>query len=175
MPINSVSLSGNLGRDAEYRTFQNGGGMASFSICVNERRKNQAGEYEDRPNWFRCSLFGPRAEKLAPHLTKGTRLAVSGRLRASEYEKDGEKRTSIEVVVDDLEFMSSKNGPAGQQDGGYGPYGAYTAPAPAQAPMPPQNVTQAPAAVQQMVNDAFRNPVPGNSPASMWADEAIPF
>lgn len=175
MPVNSVALSGNLGRDAEYRAFQNGGGVAGFSICVNERRKNQAGEYEDRPNWFRCSLFGSRAEKLAPYLTKGTRVAVSGRLRSSEYEKDGEKRTSIEVVVDDLEFMSSRNAPVRQQDGAYSRSDNFPPQGFGQPYTGPQSVVQAPAAVQQMVNDAFRNPVPGNSPASMWADEDISF
>lgn len=174
MPINSVTLSGNLGRDAEYRAFQNGGGVAGFSICVNERRKNQAGEYEDRPNWFRCSLFGSRAEKLAPYLTNGARVAVSGRLRASEYEKDGEKRTSIEVVVDELEFMSSKNAPAAQQDAPYSRSEGFPPQVPGQPYTGPKNVVQAPAAVQSMVNDAFRNPVPGNSPASMWPED-IPF
>ena len=110
MSINHVTLSGNLTRDSELRTTQGGTNILSFGIAVNDRRKNQqTGEWEDVPNYFDCTLFGARAEKLSQYLTKGTKVAVSGRLHYSSWEKDGQKRSKVDVIVDDLEFLSARN------------------------------------------------------------------
>lgn len=107
MSINRVSISGNLTRDAELRQTQGGMAIFSMGVAVNDRRKNQqTGEWEDVPNFVDCVMFGSRAEKLAQYLAKGTKVAIDGKLRYSSWEKDGARRSKLEVVVDEIEFMS---------------------------------------------------------------------
>lgn len=116
MSINRVIVSGNLTRDPELR--QTGGGMAvlAFGIAVNDRRKNpQTGEWEDRPNFVDCMMFGARAEALSKILSKGVKVALEGKLRWSQWGHDGAKRSKLEVVVDELELMASKG--VGSHDG----------------------------------------------------------
>ena len=137
MSINRVIISGNLTRDPELRQTQSGMAVLSFGVAVNDRRKNPStGEWEDYPNFVECTMFGARANSLAQYLSKGTKVSIEGKLRWSQWERDGQKRSKIEVIVDELEFMSSRNSGA-QQSGGYqsGGYDApsYGSPAPAQA------------------------------------------
>ena len=107
MSINRVNISGNLTRDPELRQTQGGMAILSLGVAVNDRRKNaQTGEWEDVPNFVDCVVFGTRAEKLAQYLAKGTKVAIDGKLRYSSWEKDGAKRSKLEVVVDEIEFMS---------------------------------------------------------------------
>lgn len=119
MSINRVMLSGNLTRDPELRVTAGGTQVLSFGIAVNDRRRNQqTGEWEDYPNFVDCTLFGNRAEPLSRFLSKGTKVAIEGKLRYSSWQaKDGTNRSKLEVVVDELDFMSSRN--QGQSDGSY--------------------------------------------------------
>lgn len=121
MSINSVTISGNLGQDAELREVSsNSNHVLNFSVAVTDRRRNQqSGEWEDHVNWIRCAIFGPRAEKLAQYLTKGTKVAIKGSLRTSDYQdKEGNNRTSTTVIVDNdgLEFMSRGNSGSGSSN-----------------------------------------------------------
>ena len=110
MSINRVLVTGNLTRDPELRATQSGSQALSFGIAVNDRRKNQqTGEWEDYPNFVDCTMFGTRAEKLANYLAKGSKVAIEGKLRYSSWEKDGERRSKLEVIVDDIEFMSRRD------------------------------------------------------------------
>ena len=110
MSINRVVLSGNLTRDPELRTTQSGTSVMTFGIAVNDRRRNnQTGEWEDHPNFIDCSMFGSRAEKLNQYLSKGAKVALEGRIRWSQWERDGQKRTRIEVIVDDIEMMQRRD------------------------------------------------------------------
>lgn len=112
MSINHVVLSGNLTRDPEVRQTASGMPVISFGVAVNDRRKNQqSGEWEDHPNFIDCTMFGTRAQSISKYLTKGTKVAIDGKLRWNQWDRDGQKRSKIEVIVDDLEFMS-KNGSA---------------------------------------------------------------
>jgi single-strand DNA-binding protein len=107
MSINRVNISGNLTRDPALRQTQGGMAILSLGVAVNDRRKNaQTGEWEDVPNFVDCVVFGSRAEKLAQYLAKGTKVAIEGKLRWSQWEKDGAKRSKLEVIVDEIEFMS---------------------------------------------------------------------
>lgn len=107
MSINRVNISGNLTRDPELRQTQGGMAILSLGVAVNDRRKNQqTGEWEDVPNFVDCVVFGTRAEKLAQFLAKGAKVAIEGKLRWSQWEKDGAKRSKLEVIVDEIEFMS---------------------------------------------------------------------
>ena len=119
MSINRVMISGNLTRDAELRSTQSGMSMLGMGVAVNDRRKNQkTGEWEDWPNFVDCTMFGTRAEKLQPYLTKGSKVALDGKLRYSSWESGGQRRSKLGVIVDDLEFMSSRRDDAGS---GYAP------------------------------------------------------
>lgn len=107
MSINRVNISGNLTRDPELRATTGGTQVLSFGMAVNDRRKNQQTvEWEDYPNFVDCTMFGSRAEKISRYLTKGCKVAVEGKLRYSQWERDGQKRSKLEVIVEEIEFMS---------------------------------------------------------------------
>lgn len=109
MSINRVIISGNLTRDPELRSTASGLPVLGFGVAVNDRRKNQqTGEWEDYPNFIDCTVFGARAESLSRFLSKGVKVAIEGKLRWSQWERDGQKRSKIEVIVDELEFMTSR-------------------------------------------------------------------
>lgn len=109
MSINLVNISGNLTRDSELRSTTGGTAILGFGVAVNDRRKNQqTGEWEDYPNIVDCTMFGTRAEKLEGMLTKGTKVCIFGKLRYTSWERDGQKRSKIEVIVDDIELMSRR-------------------------------------------------------------------
>ena len=124
MSINRVCISGNLTRDPELRSTAGGTSVMGFGVAVNERRKNnQTGEWEDYPNFVDCTLFGKRAEALERYLRKGTKVAIEGRLHYSSWESDGQKRSKLDVTVDEIEFMAPR------EDGGGGrPYGSARPP-----------------------------------------------
>lgn len=133
--LNHVVVSGNLTRDVELRSTAGGMSIGGFGLACNDRRKNASGEWEDVPNFLDCVLFGKRAESLQPYLAKGTKVTICGKLRWSQWEKDGAKRSKIEIIVDDIELMS-KSEFAGTQPrqsahdaakaNGYAPDDAYS-------------------------------------------------
>ena len=107
MSINRVIISGNLTRDPELRSTSAGLPVMQMNVAVNDRRKDpNTGEWQDYPNFVDCTLFGQRAEHVAKWLDKGSKVAVEGKLRWSQWERDGVKRSKIEVVADEIEFMS---------------------------------------------------------------------
>ena len=123
MALNVCCISGNLGADAELRKTRSGQSVLSFNVAVNERRKNaQTQEWEDYTNWVSVTMFGTRAEKLQVYLTKGKKVAVEGKLRWSQWEnQNGEKRSKLEVIADEVEFMSAREQAAGNnQQQAYG-------------------------------------------------------
>jgi single-strand DNA-binding protein len=109
MSINRVVISGNLTRDPELRQTASGLPVLALGIAVNDRRKNQSsGEWEDYPNFIDCTMFGARGESVSRFLSKGAKVAIEGKLRWSQWEREGQKRSKIEVIVDEIEFMSSR-------------------------------------------------------------------
>lgn len=109
MSINRVNITGNLTRDPDFRSTASGMPVLGFGVAVNDRRKNQqTGEWEDCPNFIDCTMFGARAQSVSRFLSKGSKVAIDGKLRWSQWERDGQKRSKIEVIVDDIEFLSSK-------------------------------------------------------------------
>lgn len=126
MSINRVCISGNLTRDPELRSTAGGASVMGFGVAVNERRKNaQTGEWEDYPNFVDCTLFGKRAEALEQYLSKGAKVAVEGRLRYSSWEKDGQRRSKLGVIVEEVELMSRRDG---EQHQSYAQQGYQQAP-----------------------------------------------
>ena len=142
MSINRVNISGNLTRDPELRATQGGMQVLGFGVAVNDRRRNQqTGEWEDYPNFVDCTMFGNRAESMGRILHKGMKVAIEGKLRYSSWDKDGQRRSKLEVIVDEIELMSQKQGqqaPQGYQQ-------QYAPQAYQQAPAAPQGYQQAPA------------------------------
>ncbi len=141
MSINRVLITGNLTRDPELRTTANKTPVLTLGIAVNDRRKNQqTGEWEDYPNFIEATMFGTRAENISKFLTKGSKVAIEGKLHYSSWEKDGKKRSKIDITIDEIEFMTKKqnesapaqqavpaqqqmpNIPAPQSDGSYSIY-----------------------------------------------------
>ena len=140
MSINRVTISGNLTRDPEFRATQSGSSVLSFSVAVNDRRQNaQTGEWEDVPNYVDCTMFGRRAEGLKDYLSKGTKVAIEGKLRWSQWQdrETGKNRSKLEVIVDQIEFLSRRDGAPS--------YGTQSFGAPQQAPQAmPQQAQYAP-------------------------------
>ena len=133
MSINKCFLTGRLTRDTELRQTSGGMSVLKMGVAVNDRRKNQqSGEWEDYPNFIDCTMFGNRAEGVSRFLSKGSKACIEGKLRWSQWERDGQKRSKIEVIVDEIEFMT----PRGD--------GAAASPAPyrAQAPREPSGASQ---------------------------------
>ena len=103
--MNSLQIAGRIGRDAEIKKLQSGDQLCEFSVAVSERKKG-----EDVTLWVRCALFGDRAEKLAPYLTKGTPVAVTGRAGVSAWQgKDGGIQCALELAVSQVTLLGSKS------------------------------------------------------------------
>lgn len=196
MAINKATITGNITRDPELRQTQGGTSVLTIGVAVNDRRKNQqTGEWEDYPNFIECTIFGNRATGVAPHLEKGMKVAIEGKLNQSRWQaEDGTNRSKIEIIVDEIEFMSRQQGqtaskPVQQQPQQFAPqpmqqqaqpqqFAPQAAPQPMQqqpmqqfAPQPMQQPMQA-APVQQampMMQQAAPQQV-----ASIY-DEDIPF
>lgn len=118
--LNSCTLSGNLGNDAELRYTSGGMALVTFSLAVNHRRKQQDGSYADETSWVDCVMFGKRGESLQAngYLQRGAKIAVVGHLRMSTWESDGQRRRKIEVVVDNILGMTNyrqRQQPQGRQ------------------------------------------------------------
>lgn len=107
--INRVILVGNLTKDPELRHTAGGTPVASLRIAVNSRRRDDSGDWVDKPNYFSVSVFGNQAEAVAQYLAKGRPCAVDGRLDWREWEKDGVKREAVEIVADSVQFLGSRD------------------------------------------------------------------
>ena len=113
--INSVVLVGNLVAAPSLKSDT----VLTFSIAVNERRKDDDDEWADYPNFIDCVLFGARCKPLSEMMDKGMRIAVSGRLHQNRWETDdGENRSRLEVVVSNVEIMTIKIDDDSKKSGG---------------------------------------------------------
>lgn len=109
MSINRVVLTGNLTRDPELRATAGGALALSFGLAVNELRRNRrTGEWEDAGGFVDCVMFGNRAEAVRRLLSKGSKVAVEGRLRWSQWERNGERRSKLDVVVEDIDVAQAR-------------------------------------------------------------------
>lgn len=118
MGINKAFISGNLTKDCQLRSTAAGSNILTFTVAVNDRRRNpQTGEYEDFPNFIDCVIFGHRAQTLSNFLAKGSKVSIEGKLRWSQWQdKQTQKnRSKIEVIVDEIEFMSGSKAQNQQQ------------------------------------------------------------
>lgn len=165
MAINKATITGNITRDPELRQTQGGTSVLTIGVAVNDRRKNQqTGEWEDYPNFIDCTIFGNRATGVAPHLEKGMKVAIEGKLNQSRWQADdGTNRSKIEIIVDEIEFMSRQQGqtaskPVQQQQQQFAHQAAQQPMQP--QPKPQQFATQAaPQPMQQFAPQPMQQPM----------------
>lgn len=102
---NKVFMIGNLTKDVDIRTTNNGKSVASISLAVKRNFKNDKGEYDT--DFFNVVVYGAQADNCAKYLKKGSKISVVGRLQTRDYEaKDGTKRYVTEIVTEEVEFLS---------------------------------------------------------------------
>lgn len=162
--INVVVLTGNLTRDAELIVTNGGSSVLKFGIASNRSIKGANGEWEDVPNFIDCTIFGTRASALSSILAKGMKVTIEGELRYSSWtDKDGNKRSKLEVVAHNIVLPPRSNQSASAQ-----PY-AQSQPAPAQQTQTYQQ-EQIPAYAPAPAYNASQQ-----APADDVYDEDIPF
>jgi single-strand DNA-binding protein len=109
--INRVTITGNLTRDPELKSLQSGTSVCKLRVAVNSRRKDQSGEWVDKPNYFDVTVWGAQGENCATYLAKGRPVAVDGRLDWREWEtQEGGKRQAVEIIADTVQFLGSRDG-----------------------------------------------------------------
>ena len=119
--INRVVLTGNLTRDPELRSTSSGLSVCGMRLAVNTRRKDQTGNWVEKPNYFDITVFGGQGENCAKYLAKGRPVAIDGRLEWREFtDKDGNQRQAVDIIADSVQFLGSRD------DGGNGGGGRFT-------------------------------------------------
>lgn len=132
--LNRVILIGRLTRDAELKYTSGGLAISSFAIAVNRRKKTQD-QWVDEANFFDVSVFGKSAETLNQYLIKGKMVAVDGELRQDRWEQDGQTRSKVVIVANNVQLLGG-NGGNSSNAGGYSQnnsYGNYNNNAPRQS------------------------------------------
>jgi single-strand DNA-binding protein len=154
--INRVIVTGNLTRDPELRSLQSGTSVCKLRIAVNTRRKDSSGDWVDKPNYFDVTVWGAQGENCSTYLSKGRPVAIDGRLEWREWDdQNGNKRQSVEIIADSVQFLGSRDGSGqGNGNGGGGGGGGFA----------PQSDVPAD-------TSDFDSP----APASVGADDDIPF
>jgi single-strand DNA-binding protein len=118
--VNQVIIMGNLTRDPELRQTPSGQSVVSFSMALNRSYKDQSGEWQEATDYIDVSAWGPLAERVAQYMTKGRRALVQGRLQSRSWEQDGQKRSKVEVLANDVTFLDGRGDTEGSQGGSFG-------------------------------------------------------
>ena len=116
--FNQVILMGNLTRDPELRQTPNGQNVCSFSLALNRSYKGADGNWQEATDYIDVVAWGPLGERVAQYLGKGRPCLVNGRLQSRSWEQEGQKRSKVEVVAQDVTFLGGA-GDGGSTGGGY--------------------------------------------------------
>jgi single-strand DNA-binding protein len=120
--VNVVVVTGNLTRDPELRSTPSGTSVCKLRVAVNSRRKDQSGNWVDKPNYFDVTVWGAQGENCANYLSKGRPVAVEGRLDWREWEaQDGSKRQAVEIIANSVQFLGSRSDNQGGGGNGFQP------------------------------------------------------
>ena len=114
--LNVVALVGRLTRPCEMRYTNSGYAICSFSLAVNKKKKQQDGTWQDVASFFDCTLFGKLGESLSQYLQKGQQVSVQGSLEQQTWEKDGQKRSKVVVIVDNISLIGNSKSNEGSQN-----------------------------------------------------------
>lgn len=107
--INRVVLVGNLTKDPELRHLPSGTAVCALRVAVNSRRRDESGQWIDKPNYFDVSVFGNQGESCAQYLSKGRPIGIDGRLDWREWEaQDGSKRQAVQIIAESVQFLGSR-------------------------------------------------------------------
>jgi single-strand DNA-binding protein len=118
--INRVVLTGNLTRDPELKSTTTGTSVCKLRIACNTRRRDSAGNWQDKPNYFDVTVWGAQGENCAQYLQKGRPVAIDGRLEWREWEdQNGNKRQAVDIIADSVQFLGSRDG--GENGGRFTP------------------------------------------------------
>lgn len=120
--FNQVILMGNLTRDPELRQTPGGTNVCSFSLALNRSYKGQDGNWQEATDYVDIVAWGPLGERISQYLTKGRACLVTGRLQSRSWEQDGQKRSKVEVVANDVTFLGNGGGNEGGSSNGGGEY-----------------------------------------------------
>lgn len=166
--INKVILIGNLGADPETRYMPNGNAVCNVTLATSDSWKDRnTGQLQERTEWHRVVFFGKLAEIAGQYLRKGSKVYIEGRLQTREWEKDGIKRYTTEVVVDmggQMQMLDGRGDSSDRHDqsqGGYQqrpPQQPAPQAAPAQRPAPAAQIPPEPAPAQSF--DNFDDDIP---------------
>ncbi|MDA0760124.1 MAG: single-stranded DNA-binding protein [Proteobacteria bacterium] len=127
--INKVIIVGNLGRDPETRYLPSGGAVTNVSVATSKSwRDRDSGEQKERTEWHRIVFFNRLAEIASEYLKRGSKIYLEGELRTREWEREGQKHYTTEIVASEMQMLDARGG----MDGGAGNFGAPTS-APARA------------------------------------------
>ncbi|HBD23308.1 MAG TPA: single-stranded DNA-binding protein [Oceanospirillaceae bacterium] len=162
--VNKVILVGNVGGDPEVRYMPSGGAVTNLTLATSESWKDkQTGQPQERTEWHRVVFFNRLAEIAGEYVRKGSKLYIEGALRTRQWEQDGVKRYTTEIVASEMQMLDGRQG-AAQQGGGYQPQAA-----------PQQNYQQAPAGGASQPASAPQQPAqqPGGFDSDF--DDDIPF
>lgn len=132
--VNKVIIVGNLGADPEQRALPSGGAVTNINVATSESWKDKnTGDKQERTEWHRIVFFGKLAEIAAQYLKKGSKVYIEGSLRTRQWEKDGQKHYTTEIIASEMQMLDSRGG---SNEGGYAPRdsGASNSPRPAPAP-----------------------------------------
>jgi single-strand DNA-binding protein len=163
--INKVILVGTCGQDPEVRYLPNGNAVTNLSLATSEQwTDKQTGQKVEKTEWHRVVLFGKVAEIAGEYLRKGSQVYIEGKLQTREWEKDGIKRYTTEIIVDMQGTMQLLGGaPRGDQ------------PAQQQAPSSQQKAAPQKAASKSSRSNKDKAPAPQPTPAGDAPDDDIPF
>ena len=192
--VNKVTLIGTLGRDPEVRFMPNGNAVANLSLATDESYNDkQTGQKVEQTEWHRITVYGKLAEIVQQYLKKGSKAYFEGKLRTREWEKDGVKRYTTEIIANDMLMLDSRGdnmgGGMGAPAGGFqsasqmmntGNNAPMAGMGAAPQPSQPQGGYQQPAAPQQAQQQQPMNPAggyqqqPGMTPQPPQQQQAAP-
>ncbi|MDP2505402.1 single-stranded DNA-binding protein [Oceanobacter sp. 3_MG-2023] len=154
--VNKVTLIGTLGRDPEVRYMPNGNAVANMTMATDESYNDkQTGQKVEQTEWHRLTVYGKLAEICQQYLKKGSRAYFEGRLRTREWEKDGVKRYTTEIICNDMMMLTPRTDQP--QSGGQNGYG--------QQPQQPRQSAQQP---QRPPYNPVATPPPANQPQGAY-------
>ncbi len=165
--VNKVILVGHVGQAPEVRYTPTGTSVCNFSIATNRSWTDQQGVRQEQTEWHRVVMFDKLADIAKQYLQKGAQIYVEGRLRTNEWEKDGVKRYTTEIICQEMQMLGQRQGGVGQRQGGGG--------------MPDANASNGgfarqPAAAAQPANATAKPATANKEPASFDdLDDEVPF
>jgi len=106
--VNKAIIVGRLGKEPETRYTSGGSSVCNFSVATDESYKDKSGERQKKTTWHRIVAFGKLAEICQQYLHKGSLVFIEGRIQTREWEKDGQKRTTTEIVANEMRMLGDK-------------------------------------------------------------------